>query len=135
MSIRKFRQGVDFLGYVILPNHRVLRTKTRRRILRKIVLRTDEYASKIITTQTLEQSLQSYFGVLKHANTYKLRMLIYGILRSRLQCAVFCDNIKRLPNGNAERSVFSVFNNSAVEVRDEKACREPEKDAVCAPRA
>lgn len=34
--IRKYRQGVDFLGYVVLPHYRILRTRTKRRMLRKI---------------------------------------------------------------------------------------------------
>jgi len=29
VSIRKLKQGVDFLGYVVLPHHRLLRTKTK----------------------------------------------------------------------------------------------------------
>lgn len=36
IEIRKVSQGVDFLGYVILPHAIVMRTKTKRRISRKI---------------------------------------------------------------------------------------------------
>lgn len=36
--IRKCTQGIDFLGYVVLPDNTILRTKTRNRILRKIRL-------------------------------------------------------------------------------------------------
>ncbi len=72
ITIRKFHQGVDFLGYVVLPHHRLLRTKTKQRIFRKLEKRIKEYKSGIISKQTLEQSLQSYLGVLSHANTYKL---------------------------------------------------------------
>ncbi|MDP1625265.1 MAG: reverse transcriptase/maturase family protein [bacterium] len=36
VSIRKARQGIDFLGYVVLPHRNVLRTKTKRRILKKV---------------------------------------------------------------------------------------------------
>ena len=34
--LRKCCQGVDFLGYVMLPHYRRLRTKTKRRILKKL---------------------------------------------------------------------------------------------------
>ena len=72
VSIRKFHQGVDFLGYVTLPHHKLLRSKTKGRIFRKLRMRVREYKSGVITKQTLEQSLQSYLGVLSHANAYEL---------------------------------------------------------------
>ena len=72
VSIRKFNQGIDFLGYIVFPHHRLLRTKTKNRIIRKLKKRTEEYRNKIISRQTLIQSLQSYLGVLSHANTYEL---------------------------------------------------------------
>lgn len=55
---QKYLQGIDFLGYVQFHDYRILRTKTKRRIQRKV--------SKGIS----EQSLQSYLGVLSHANSY-----------------------------------------------------------------
>lgn len=58
--LRKYNQGIDFLGYVQFPRHRILRTKTKRRILAK--------TARGIS----EQSLHSYLGVLSHANSFKL---------------------------------------------------------------
>lgn len=72
VSIRKFNQGADFLGYITLPHHRLLRTKTRKRIFKKLRKRIIEHGAGKITEQTLNQSLQSYLGVLSHANTYNL---------------------------------------------------------------
>lgn len=72
ITIREFHQGVDFLGYILLPHHRLLRTKTRQRIFKKLENRIKEYKNGTISEQTLEQSLQSYLGVLSHANTYRL---------------------------------------------------------------
>ncbi len=72
ITIRKFHQGIDFLGYVVLPHYRLLRTKTRKRIYRKLRQRVSEYRDGIISRETLEQSLQSYLGVLSHANTHQL---------------------------------------------------------------
>jgi RNA-directed DNA polymerase len=72
VAIRKFNQGIDFLGYIVLPHHRLLRTKTKQRIFRKLKKRVNKYKMDAISNQTLEQSLQSYLGVLSHANTYEL---------------------------------------------------------------
>lgn len=72
ISIRACHQGIDFLGYVALPYHRLMRTKTRKRIFRKLKARISQYRSGSISETTLSQSLQSYLGVLSHANTHQL---------------------------------------------------------------
>ena len=71
--IRSYHQGIDFLGYGMLPHHIVLRTKTKRRMLRKLRERAEEYALGGITEKTLRATLQSYLGVISHANTRRLR--------------------------------------------------------------
>lgn len=70
--IRKLHQGIDFLGYVIFPKHRLVRRETKCRIFAKLQQRVREYHEGRITELTLEQSLQSYLGVLSHANAYGL---------------------------------------------------------------
>lgn len=65
--LRTYPQGIDFLGYVQFPHYRVLRTKTKWRILKKI------------SQGTGEQSLHSYLGVLSHANTHTLSELIKNL--------------------------------------------------------
>jgi retron-type reverse transcriptase len=72
VTIRKFHQGIDFLGYVVLPYYQQLRTKTKKRIFKKIFRRVLEQKQCLISAKTLEQSLQSYLGVLGHADSYKL---------------------------------------------------------------
>lgn len=71
--IRKYNQGVDFLGYVLFPYYRFLRTKTKRGIFRKLKKRVFEYRTGVISKEILEQSFNSYFGVLSHADTYELQ--------------------------------------------------------------
>lgn len=73
ISIRKVGQGVDFLGLVIFPHHRLLRTKTKQRVFRKLRTRVLEYNAKKIEEEKLLHCLQSYLGVLSHAQSYKLR--------------------------------------------------------------
>lgn len=65
--IKTASQGVDFLGWVHFPNHRVLRTTTKRRIFRKL------------KEKHTQESLAAYLGILKHGNTYKLTKKIFGI--------------------------------------------------------
>jgi RNA-directed DNA polymerase len=73
VGIHKLHSGVDFLGYIIFPHHRLLRTKTKKGALRKLHKRVLEYRGGLISKISLEQSLQSYLGVLFHANTYEFR--------------------------------------------------------------
>ena len=73
ISFRKFRQGVDFLGYYLLPKYRLLRTKTKKRIYKKLRQRISQYKTGLITEYTLKQSLNSYLGVLSHADTFEFR--------------------------------------------------------------
>ncbi len=72
VSIRKYHQGIDYLGYVVLPKAIILRTKTKRRIFRKLRQRVKEYKQGKIDEKTLLQSFNSYLGVLSHAKSYKL---------------------------------------------------------------
>jgi len=72
VTIRKYNQGIDFLGYVMLPNRIMIRTKTRKRLVHKLKARVKKYKDKIIDEDHLNASLQSYLGVLSHANTYEL---------------------------------------------------------------
>ncbi len=73
VTIRQLEHGIDFLGYIIFPHHRLVRIKTQRRIWTKLVRRRGDYENGNISKATYEQSLQSYLGVLSHADTYLLR--------------------------------------------------------------
>lgn len=70
IEIRKLHQGIDFLGYVVFPHYRLVRDKTRKRITRKLKERVEEYKGGTIDRIKLEESWQSYFGVLSHADSY-----------------------------------------------------------------
>lgn len=70
--IRRLDWGIDFLGYAVLPYYRLLRTKTKRRIIKKIKMKVKDSQNGKISETSFNQTLQSYLGFLKHVNTYKL---------------------------------------------------------------
>jgi RNA-directed DNA polymerase len=72
MFVRRFHQGIDFLGYVIFPKHRLLRTKTRRRMFAKLKAKVIAYRAGVLSEESLAASLQSYLGVMSHANATRL---------------------------------------------------------------
>jgi len=81
IQIRKFRQGVDFLGYVVLPHYIVLRTMTKKRMFKKIGAAGERLELGNINGESFNQSLQSYYGMLKHCDGYRLRLGIDEYIR------------------------------------------------------
>lgn len=65
VSIRTVASGVDFLGWVHFADHRVLRTTTKRRMLRQLGQSKDYKATTA-----------SYLGLLRHGNAAGLAMEI-----------------------------------------------------------
>lgn len=70
--IRKYHQGIDFLGYISFPYHRILRIKTKKRMFKRINKKIRDLKQNKTTEQSFNQTIQSYLGVLKHCNSYKL---------------------------------------------------------------
>jgi len=58
--LKTLASGVDFLGWIQFTDHRILRTSTKQRMVRKIT-RENVLASRI-----------AYLALLKHGNTYKI---------------------------------------------------------------
>jgi RNA-directed DNA polymerase len=82
-EIRKFEQGIDFLGYVILPHYAILRTKTKNRMFRKIKDNKEKLNRGLITKDTFNQSLQSYYGIIGHCSGYNLNQEIDSVVKMR----------------------------------------------------
>lgn len=59
--LKRLDWGVDFLGYIVLPHYTITRTRTKKRIFRKVLKK-----------QSSNQTLQSYLGYLCHSNSYKI---------------------------------------------------------------
>ena len=70
--IKTIASGVDFLGMVNFFDYRILRTKTKRRMLKKIRRKYCQLGNKIILQEAFNRSLQSYLGMLKHCAGYKI---------------------------------------------------------------
>lgn len=66
VSIETFASGIDFLGWVHFPDHRVLRTSTKRRML------------KALSGNPKEETIISYCGMLSHGNAQRLRGNMLG---------------------------------------------------------
>ncbi len=67
--IKTFASGVDFLGWVHFPTHRVPRTTTKKRMFRRIK-----------DSGYVPETVQSYLGLFRYGNTYLLKEKIHKIL-------------------------------------------------------
>ena len=77
--IRKFIQGFDWLGYIVLPNYMVIRTKTKKRIINKLKQMSCQLRNKKISKKAFFCSQQSYLGILTHCKGYRLKQEIYNL--------------------------------------------------------
>lgn len=73
VTLKKWHQGIDFLGYVSFPHHTVLRTKTKKRLLKKVQRKYYQVQQGIVLPQSLHQTLQSYLGVLGHCRGRRIQ--------------------------------------------------------------
>jgi len=69
----------DLLGYITLPHYRVLRTKTKKRMLKRVN----------------QNNLASYRGLLKHCNGYRLEQVLdYRSPLRSISCSIL--NLRNL---------------------------------------
>lgn len=63
--IKTVSSGVDFLGTINFPRHKIIRTKTKRRALRLVN----------------KKNIASYIGICRHANAYEVEQLLRKKIR------------------------------------------------------
>jgi len=74
--IKTLASGVDFLGWIHFPHHRILRTSTKKRIFRDLL------------NNPKEGLLISYCGLLSHGNAYKLQQKMVEIAREEAKAMI-----------------------------------------------
>jgi retron-type reverse transcriptase len=70
--LRKLSQGIDFLGYIHFVHNKLMRVSTKRRMLRRLNQAQGFFFADKITPTSMDQRLQSYLGLLSHANQHTL---------------------------------------------------------------
>ena len=64
VHIKNYTTGIDFLGWIHFPHHRIIRTSTKRKILKKL------------SKHPRPETINSYRGLLRHGDTYFIRKKI-----------------------------------------------------------
>jgi len=68
VTLRKWRSGIDFLGYVSFPHYQLMRSSSKRRMYRRLQKGYEDFMVGDIDEVSFDQRLQSYLGMLRHAN-------------------------------------------------------------------
>ena len=71
--IKTLSSGVDFLGWINFSDHRILRTTTKRRMMKRI------------QENPTPETINSYLGLMKHGNANQLYKIIKNNFQQRLR--------------------------------------------------
>lgn len=63
--LRPFRHGIDWLGYVLYPDRRMMRPRTRQRMWQDMNKKIDDYLVGATEYESLRSTFSSYDGILK----------------------------------------------------------------------
>ncbi|HPA25587.1 MAG TPA: reverse transcriptase/maturase family protein [bacterium] len=85
--VKTIASGMDFLGWANFPHHRVLRTASKKRMLKNLK----------------EKSLTSYSGLLSYGDTYKLQQKIIERLTDPEQKLFFQQKCPKIKESKAKR--------------------------------
>ena len=78
VCIRPISLGIDFCGYRNYPTHIKIRKSTTKRMKRRLKKLMRQYEDGEVTLDYCRSVLDSYFGLLKHCNSYALKNKIFG---------------------------------------------------------
>ena len=76
--IRPTTLGIDFLGYKVWATHVKLRKSSARKMKRRIKHIQKQYANGDIGFDKANATMQSYFGIMKHCDSLRLKRKILG---------------------------------------------------------
>lgn len=71
--IRPTSMGIEFVGFRIWSTHRKLRKKTAKKLRKRMKYLFCQYEAGEIDKETLDRSVASYRGIMKHFDSYGLR--------------------------------------------------------------
>lgn len=71
-------RSLDFLGYRIFANHRLLRKSSVKRISTKLKNFRKEFSQGKVTLAEINQCVQSWLGHASHANTHSIKLKLFN---------------------------------------------------------
>ncbi len=72
-AIRPISCGIEFVGFRLWPTHRKLKKSGIKKIKKRIKTLQKAYGNGSMTFEKVNASMQSYFGIMKHFNSYNFK--------------------------------------------------------------
>jgi len=89
--VRDINEGIDILGYIIKPNHILVRKRVVKNFKKKLFQFQNDLPSGIVKLDFVLSCVNSYYAHFMHANSYKLRKHLwekhFGILKNHFEPA------------------------------------------------
>lgn len=82
--IRPTSMGIEFVGFRIWSTHIKLRKKTAKKLKKRLKYLFAAYSAGEVDRQTLDRSIASYKGILKHFNSYGLRQSLNELYKKEV---------------------------------------------------
>ncbi len=82
------KRGINFLGYIIFKNYKLLRKSTVKRFIKRVKILKKKINKKLITGERYNRSIQSWLAYAKFGNSWRLRKNLaqnYQIINSLLK--------------------------------------------------
>lgn len=79
-QVIKTSQGIDFLGYRVFPDYRLVRKSNVIRYKRKLRRMQTAYGAGTVNLSDIRQRLMSWIGHAKWADSFRLRRHVFGAL-------------------------------------------------------
>lgn len=76
-AIRPISQGIEFVGYRLWPTHVKIRKSTSLKMKKRLKYVKKQYERNEIPFDKVNATVQSYMGILKHCNSYRLQNKIF----------------------------------------------------------
>ncbi len=87
-TVRNVNQGIDWLGYRVWSTHIKLRKASARKMRKRLRYLRRAYGRQEVTITDVNNSVQSYLGLLKHCDSYRLRKKMAEDLKPILRVPV-----------------------------------------------
>lgn len=83
--IRPTSMGIEFVGFRVWSTHIKLRKKTAKKMKKRLKYLFTAYAAGEVDQETLDRSIASYRGILKHFNSYGLRQDLNALYKREVK--------------------------------------------------
>lgn len=79
-AIRPIALGIEFVGYRLWPTHVKIRKSTSKKMRKRLKYVKKQYERNELPFEKVNATVQSYMGILKHCNSFRLQNKIFSEL-------------------------------------------------------